>query len=230
MPEDVEDLVASFDDRYYLHMHNDCTFNKLLFSSDLLFHIAHLSTFCTHDRRQARAISSGLSLLQELETELAPACLKLYCNPNGYGASAHLRSVCELWLCQCLDFESAILAVVHAAAFCAVAHPEARHGAAELRRRHFAQDHAWLRDHSAGLMRMCQCAVDLTWKVLEGNSRSSSSGSAPPALPDDHPVFKVDCSTRELQGAWRLVLNNVEDLDHHRTMIKRVQVLVTCLG
>ncbi len=117
-----------------------------------------------------------------------------------------------------------------AAAFCAVAHAEARHGAAELRRRQYAQDRAWLRDRGAVLVRMCQRAVDFAWKELKNNSGPSSSGSAPPALPDDHPVVKVERSTWELQGALRLVLNNVEDLDLHRTMIRRVQVLVTCLG
>ena len=29
---------------------------------------------------------------------------------------------------------------------------------------------------------------------------------------------------------YRLVLSNVEDLNLHKTMIRRVQVLITCLG
>jgi len=33
-----------------------------------------------------------------------------------------------------------------------------------------------------------------------------------------------------VQGALRMVLASVEDLNAHKTMIRRVQVLVTCVG
>ena len=74
LPEDVEDLVHKFDDR-----------------ADLLFHIAHYTTFCTNDERKSLAILSSLHLLQELEKELVPACLKLYFNPEDHGARSHLK-------------------------------------------------------------------------------------------------------------------------------------------
>ena len=41
---------------------------------------------------------------------------------------------------------------------------------------------------------------------------------------------QVERSTWEVQGALRLVLNSIEDLNLHKTLIRRVQVLVTCLG
>ncbi len=59
--------------------------------SDLLFHVAHFSTFCTNDRKRSREIESALAFMQELEAELIPACLKLYFNPEDHGARSHLR-------------------------------------------------------------------------------------------------------------------------------------------
>ncbi len=77
-PEDVDDGVAAFDEW-----------------ADLLFHVSHFATFCTNDRRRSRAIHSSLGLMQQLETELVPACLKLYFNPDDQGAKAHLRLACS---------------------------------------------------------------------------------------------------------------------------------------
>ena len=76
LPEDVDELVTAFDDR-----------------ADLLFHIAHYTTFCTNDERKSLAILSSLHLLQELEKELVPAALKLYFNPEDHGARSHLKVV-----------------------------------------------------------------------------------------------------------------------------------------
>ncbi len=78
---------------------------------------------------------------------------------------------------------------------------------------------------------MCQRAVDFAWKeVAEVGGNGDVPGENSKLLPDDHPIVKVERSTWEVQGALRLVLANVEDLNAHKTMIRRVQVLVTCLG
>ncbi len=78
------------------------------------------------------------------------------------------------------------------------------------------------------LSRMCQRAVDFAWKDVVSDGGGGRGGEA--MLPDDHPIVKVERSTWEVQGALRLVLANIEDLNLHKTMIRRVQVLVTCLG
>ncbi len=68
----------------YLPHHHRCR-------CDLLFRVCHFSTFCTTDRGRSLAVSSSLALMRELERELAPACLRLYFNPDDQGTRAHLR-------------------------------------------------------------------------------------------------------------------------------------------
>ena len=53
--------------------------------------MSHFSTYCTNDRARSREIASSLWLLREMETEMAPAALRLYFNPEDQGARAHLR-------------------------------------------------------------------------------------------------------------------------------------------
>ena len=204
MPHDVDDLVSKVDER-----------------ADLLFHIAHFTKFCTNDKVRSQAIKTSLHLMQELESELVPASLKLYFNPEDHGARFHLSAVRSLWMQEIAILEENILEIVDATAFCYVANQEARMVAAQIKKEQYSQDRSWITHHGLRLIRMCQRVVDFAWK---DTSRPEE------ALPDDHPIVKVERSTWEVQGALRLVLNNIEDLNLHKTMIRRIQVLVTCLG
>ena len=43
-------------------------------------------------------------------------------------------------------------------------------------------------------------------------------------------MVKVERGTWEVQAALRMVLGNIEDLNLHKTLIRRVQVLTSCIG
>ena len=88
------------------------------------------------------------------------------------------------------------------------------------------KDKLWLRSHGTRLVKICQRAVDFAWK----DSQPEENTEQVHALPDDHPVVKVERGTWEVQAALRMVLGNIEDLNLHKTLIRRVQVLTTCIG
>ena len=67
-------------------------------------------------------------------------------------------------------------------------------------------------------MKMCQMGVDAAWKEAAG-------GDSKKQLPDEHPVIKMERSTWEVRSALSVVLNSVENLNAHKALVRRVQVI-----
>ena len=116
--------------------------------------------------------------------------------------------------------------IVDATAFCYVINEEVKSVAGMMKREQYRQDRRWIFLAGSKLIKMCERAVDLAFKDFSSGNGSSSET----ALADDHPIVKVEKSIWELQSSLRSVLENVEDLNLHKTMIRRVQVLATSLG
>merc|ERR1712226_1121686 len=78
-------------------------------------------------------------------------------------------------------------------------------------------------------------AVDFAWKEMSSSIPVSNSNGednaqmVPNQLPEDHPIIRVERSTWEVQLALKMVIANVEDLHVHKVMIRRVQLMVTCM-
>lgn len=210
LPEDLDDLISAFDDR-----------------ADLLFLVTHFTIFCTTDKARSQDINSSLHFMKHLEKELVPACLKLYFNPDDHGARSHLNCIRRLWNQELELLENNVFGITDATAFCYVVNLEVKKVAAIIKKEQYTQDKLWMHLNGYRLIRMCQKAVDFAWKEIQSNSNSRGGDEV---LPDDHPIVKVERSTGEVREALRLVMNNIEDLNLHKTMIRRVQVLVTCLG
>ena len=68
------------------------------------------------------------------------------------------------------------------------------------------------------LVKMCQMGVDAAWKEAAG-------GDSKKQLPDEHPVIKMERSTWEVRSALSVVLNSVENLNAHKALVRRVQVI-----
>ena len=65
--------------------------------------------------------------------------------------------------------------------------------------------------------------MDFAWKDSQPPEENAEDEEVH-ALPDDHPVVKVERGTWEVQAALRMVLGNIEDLNLHKTLLRRVQV------
>jgi hypothetical protein len=222
LPEDVDDLVDAFDDH-----------------ADTMFHVAHYTAFCTTDAKRSLGVATSLQLMQELEREMVPACLRLYFNPDDHGARSHLKALRTLWARELESVESKVLGIVDATAFCYVVNEEVKNVARAIKRELYTQNKMWLRAQGQRIVKMCQRAVDFAWKDSQQQQQQLSAectGSLEQqqqqqqGLPDDHPVVKVERSAWEVQAAIRMVLSKIEDLNLHKTMIRRVQVLTTCLN
>jgi hypothetical protein len=55
--------------------------------------------------------------------------------------------------------------------------------------------------------------------------KEASGGDSKKQLPDDHPVIKMERSTWEVRSALSIVLNSVENLNAHKALVRRVQVI-----
>ena len=190
--------------------------------ADGLFHIAHFAVFCTSDAGTAQALCNSLHLVQMLEKELVPACLKLYFNPTDVGARSYLKTLRQLWKQELDMMESFILGMVDPCAFCIIVEAEARRIAGKVKKDQYSQDCDLLRLSVSQVVRLCQMAVDFAWKKM------SLEESRPNPLPEDHAIIRVERSTWEVQAALQKVISNVEDLHQHKALIRRVQLMVTC--
>eukprot|EP00093_Oithona_nana_P006301 06301.XXX_51601_49546_1 [CDS] Oithona nana genome sequencing. len=190
--------------------------------ADGLFHIAHFAVFCTSDAGTAQALINSLHLVQMLEKELVPACLKLYFNPTDVGARSYLKTLRQLWRQELDMMESFILGMVDPCAFCIIVEAEARRIAGKVKKDQYSQDCDLLRLSVSQVVRLCQMAVDFAWKKM------SLEESRPNPLPEDHAIIRVERSTWEVQAALQKVISNVEDLHQHKALIRRVQLMVTC--
>ena len=82
----------------------------------------------------------SLHLVQMLEKELVPACLKLYFNPTDVGAKSYLKTLRQLWRQELDMMESFILGMVDPCAFCIIVEAEARRIAGKVKKDQYSQD------------------------------------------------------------------------------------------
>ena len=207
--EDIHDLIEASDTH-----------------ADRLFHIAHFAVFCTSDASTAQSLTNSLHLLQILEKELVPACLKVYFNPEDTGARTFLKTLRQHWKNELDMLEAYILDIVDPTAFCVIVEAEARRIAAQVKKDQYSQSRDFLRLSVSQVVRLCQMAVDFAWKEM--SSVEEEENRPNPRLPEDHPIIRVERSTWEVQAALKMVIANVEDLRHHKILIRRVQLMVTC--
>ena len=207
--EDIHDLIEASDTH-----------------ADRLFHIAHFAVFCTSDADTAQSLTNSLHLIQILEKELVPACLKVYFNPEDTGARSYLKTLRQHWKSELDMLETYILDIVDPTAFCVIVEAEARRIAAQVKKDQYSQSRDFLRLSVSQVVRLCQMAVDFAWKEM--SSEDEEENRPNPRLPEDHPIIRVERSTWEVQAALKMVIANVEDLRHHKVLIRRVQLMVTC--
>ena len=211
--EDIHDLIEASDTH-----------------ADRLFHIAHFAVFCTSDAVTAQSLTNSLHLVQLLEKELVPACLKVYFNPDDTGARSYLKTLRQHWKNELDMLEAYILDIVDPTAFCIIVEAEARRIASQVKKDQYSQSRDFLRLSVSQVVRLCQMAVDFAWKEMSCPSASEDADEnrPNPRLPEDHPIIRVERSTWEVQAALKMVIANVEDLRHHKVLIRRVQLMVTC--
>ena len=88
---------------------------------------------------RSMAVATSLQLMQQLEKEVVPACLRLYFNPDDHGARSHLKALRSLWTREVEAVEAGVLGIVDATAFCYVANEEARAAAGALKKEQYSQ-------------------------------------------------------------------------------------------
>ena len=93
--------------------------------TDQIFQLCHFCVFCTADAEKAQKIRSIGKVLELLETDLVPALLQLYYNPEDTGARAFVRILRQLWKSLLENLSSAVLDIVDPTAYCVILVEEA---------------------------------------------------------------------------------------------------------
>jgi len=77
---------------------------------------------------------------------------------------------------------------------------------------------------------MSETGVDLAWKEIGERSLQDNPICTMKPLADNHPLVMAERSIWEVRAAAKLVVETIEDLSLHQSLLKRVQVLVSSLG
>ena len=88
--------------------------------TDQIFQLCHFAVFCTSDGEKAQRIRSIGRVLELLETDLVPALLQLYYNPEDSGAKSFVKILRTLWKSLLENLSAAILDIVDPTAYCVI--------------------------------------------------------------------------------------------------------------
>jgi len=198
--------------------------------TDRIFQLCHFCVFCTSDPEKAQKIRSVGKVLEILETDLVPALLKLYFNPEDQGARSFVRILRKLWKSLLENLSSAVLDIVDPTAYCVILVEEATKIAKQLRSELYNQNKNELQSILGILIGMSETGVDLAWKEIGERSLQDNPSCTMKPLADNHPLVMAERSIWEVRAAAKLVVETIEDLSLHQSLLKRVQVLVSSLG
>ena len=198
--------------------------------TDKLLQLCHFCIFCTYDKEKAQKIRSFGKLLEILEIELVPGLLKLYFNPNNFGAKSFVNNIMKTWKILLRDLSSVMLSIVDPTAYCVILLQEISSIAKSLKDKLYNQDASSLKFEVNKFLCMAESGVDLAWKEIGGKVRADGGGVTIQPLPDTHPLVTTERSIWEVRAASKIVMTAIEDLSLHSGLQKRIQVLVTAFS
>jgi len=197
---------------------------------DRIFQLCHFCVFCTSDSEKAQRIRSIGAVLEMLERDLVPALLQLYYNPEDQGARALVRILRQLWKSLLENLSSAVLDIVDPTAYCVILVEEVTQIAKKLRSELYNQNKAELQNILGILIGMSETGVDLAWKEIGDRSLQANASNTMKPLADNHPLVMAERSIWEVRAAAKIVVENIEDLSLHQSLLKRVQILASSIG
>ena len=100
--------------------------------------------------------------------------------------------------------------------------------ASKLKQSMYVQDVAYLRSLLTQLVKVSQRCVDFAWQAERSSRTKEDEDSSP--VDDSHPIVKMERSIWELKTATRIILANIADLQAHKSVLRRAQVLVSYLN
>ena len=77
---------------------------------------------------------------------------------------------------------------------------------------------------------MSETGVDLAWKEIGDRSLQLNASNTMKPLADNHPLVMAERSIWEVRAAAKILLENIEDLSLHQSLLKRVQILASSIA
>jgi hypothetical protein len=199
-------------------------------NTDVIFQIAHLSTLCCTDKKRSQAINSALNFMETLEKEIVPASLRIRPNVNSDRVEEknHLRCLRQLWKFEVESLEESLMGIVDPTAFCLLAEREITSCSKVLKNSAYTQNSMFLREELMKISKISKSVVDFAWKI-ERDKQKDGTFSEDNQLTEKNPIVKVERSIWEVEAATTLTLKDIDDLNLHKSMLKRIQVLNTAI-
>ena len=207
--ENINNLVNNFDE-----------------NTDAIFQIAHLSTLCCTDKKRSQSINSSLHFMEALEKEIVPATLRIRPSSNSDGVEErnHLKCLRQLWKDEVDSLEESLMDIVDPTAYCLVAERELVACAKSIHDSAYTQDSEFLRSQLMKLTKISKYIVDFSWKIERNTSKDLAK------IEDNNPVVQAERSIWEVEAASVQTLKSIDDLNLHKSMLKRIQVMVTSIN
>ena len=199
-------------------------------NTDVIFQIAHLSTLCCTDKKRSQSINSALNIMETLEKEIVPASLRIRPNVNSDRVEEknHLRCLRQLWKFEVESLEESLMGIVDPTAFCLLAEREITSCSKVLKNSAYTQNSMFLREELMKIVKISKSVVDFAWKI-ELDKQKNGTFSEDNQLTEKNPIVKVERSIWEVEAATTLTLKDIDDLNLHKSMLKRIQVLNTAI-
>ena len=194
-------------------------------NTDLIFQIAHLSTLCCTDKKRSQSINSSLHFMEALEKEIVPATIRIRPSSNSDGVEErnHLKCLRELWKNEVDSLEESLMDIVDPTAYCLVAERELVACAKLIHDSAYTQASEFLRSQLIKLTKISKYIVDFSWKIERNTSKDLAK------IEDNNPVVQAERSIWEVEAASVQTLNSIDDLNLHKSLLKRIQVMVTSI-
>ena len=204
----IDGLVNSFDEH-----------------TDAIFQIAHFSTLCCSDKKRSQAINSSLHFMEALEKEIVPATLRIKPNTHSDGIEErnHLRCLRQLWKNEVDSLEESLMNIVDPTAYCLMAERELSSCAKLIHDSAYTQDSELLRPLLMKLVKISKSIIDFSWKIQKDSSKNEDK------IEDNNPMVKAERAIWELEAASVQTLKCIDDLNLHKSLLKRIQVMATAI-
>ncbi|XP_071522132.1 uncharacterized protein [Panulirus ornatus] len=181
---------------------------------DHIFQVGGFATACTTDIERVRLIQDSLLTLEWMEGCLVPSVVSAYKDPHP-NACAHAHMLAGHWVVAVKQLWDCLDHIMDPSAFSMVSKHEVHCAWAQLKEHLYTQDVPWIRKQVTRV-------ATLTSRILSLHGKNT--------FLTDPQVDDLQVAIKEVMKSAEAVFASPTDLSRHRSMIKRVQLILTLLA
>ena len=199
--EDKRDELDLYISKFDLHMDN-------------IFQIGGFVTACTTNTERVQSIRNNLMTLEWLETCFIVAVQTAISSSHDH-SKLHAQILARHWEKTVINLGESLDQILDASSFCLVTKQEIHKGWAKIKEKLYTQDMDWLTPEVNGIVMLSERVVYLNKKM---------------DFLTDKQLSDIKSAISEIDKSFKKVLDNPTDLAKHRSLLKRIQLILTTMA